>query len=1051
MRTEQIHSPSEAEHRQSKSDTSPIHLAGYELTTLLGSGGYGEVWKAIGPGGFPKAVKILFGQRDGDQAGAELKSLNRMRQLRHPFLLNIERVEVCDNRLIVVTELADRNLTQHFDACVRNGHRGIPRDELLAYLGEAADALDFMSEEHGLQHLDIKPDNLLLQGRHIKLGDFGLAKDISIANVSLINGFTPLYAAPEVFEGRPGRFSDQYSLAIVYQSMLTGNPPFNGRNAAQLTAQHLRSQPDLSPLAPPDRPVIARALSKTASARFPCCREFVSELKDRTRRAHASGFSTPSENAASAAAAPVNREPECSPMPADAESSKPFRPAATEIERNILHPTLVIGVGGLAGEVLRQVKGQWNGLSKNRVPAWQVLAVDTDSQSLRSIKGLNSGQQLTDVEALPIALRSSQGYRDARNMDMSWLSRRWLFNIPRSGQVENMRPLARLAVQDHLEALKGRIRDRLSATIEADAVLQSAAAVGAPFADKQVDVVVVAGISGGTGSGAVVDVGLIVRQVAAEFPGINVVVNSVLLHSTSRQQRVDGIQVANTMACLKELRLQSIDGMGIPKGFTREAAEFRPFDRTWLFHGGDRLSDSEYSQFKVGVARFLVNTTASAAATCWREGNAATETTPDEPVLRLAGMATVDSEVYSLAEAEAASLAGAVVNRWLDTSSEQGNSDKLSVECTRELLTSLNLTATTFPGKVLQELRGESGQRIEEVVADVLGQLKEAAGRATCVKVASMAFENNESGASLHLKQMEDQLRRRLNREGEASQSKIRSLLFDLMEAGGAGQIQIAVEVGQSELTAAQDRCRELSREIDLAFQALTSGPDGSGPASPGSDVAQEFCRQYAVLTGSRVIYQVFEDAVGQMLESLGQVAESTRSVLETIVQTRQLLSETYELHEGIPAPVVGAFQSHLSGDEEMRLRNVARRGGDLRTFASRLLDCATGFLLAAGGKESSQDATFPAAAWPGIQGVGGDHRIIAWVNQGGDLERWRSRLIGEFGDCVAVFPTSSSVVSALCETQNVETARLLKFLQTENPSAWELAGRVHTRVDVQW
>ena len=49
-------------------------IAGYELQDCIGVGGYGEVWRAIGPGGFPKAVKILFGKVDGPQAETEMKS-----------------------------------------------------------------------------------------------------------------------------------------------------------------------------------------------------------------------------------------------------------------------------------------------------------------------------------------------------------------------------------------------------------------------------------------------------------------------------------------------------------------------------------------------------------------------------------------------------------------------------------------------------------------------------------------------------------------------------------------------------------------------------------------------------------------------------------------------------------------------------------------------------------------------------------------------------------------------------------------------------------------
>ena len=115
-------------------------IAGYHLVERIGVGGFGEVWRAIGPGGFQKAVKILFGNLSGPQAETELKSLNRIRDLRHPFLLSIERVEVVDGRAIVVTELADRSLDQRFRELANSGQRGVPRDELLRYLRDAADA-----------------------------------------------------------------------------------------------------------------------------------------------------------------------------------------------------------------------------------------------------------------------------------------------------------------------------------------------------------------------------------------------------------------------------------------------------------------------------------------------------------------------------------------------------------------------------------------------------------------------------------------------------------------------------------------------------------------------------------------------------------------------------------------------------------------------------------------------------------------------------------------------------------------------------------------------
>src|SRR5690606_31217011 len=107
----------------------------------------------------------------------------------------------------------------------QQGQPGIPRAELLELLRDAADALDFLSAS-GLQHLDVKPENLLMVGGRVKVADFGLVQDIQDRTCSMMAGMTPVYAPPEIFDGRPNARSDQYSLAIVYQEMLTGALPF---------------------------------------------------------------------------------------------------------------------------------------------------------------------------------------------------------------------------------------------------------------------------------------------------------------------------------------------------------------------------------------------------------------------------------------------------------------------------------------------------------------------------------------------------------------------------------------------------------------------------------------------------------------------------------------------------------------------------------------------------------------------------------------------------------------------------------------------------------
>lgn len=258
-------------------------LPGYKLLERLGRGGFGEVWKVEAPGGLHKAMKFVFGDLDsadddGKPAEQELKALNRVKSIRHPYILSLERFDIIDGQLIIVMELADRNLWDRFRECRAVGLAGIPRDELLRYLYEAAEALDLMNNQYQIQHLDIKPQNIFLLYNHVKVADFGLAKDFEGARGTMTGGVTPVYAAPETFEGYLSRFTDQYSLAIVFQELLTGTRPFVGSNTKQLLLQHLNSPPELSAVPEADRPILERGLAKNPNDRWPSCSEMIRAL-----------------------------------------------------------------------------------------------------------------------------------------------------------------------------------------------------------------------------------------------------------------------------------------------------------------------------------------------------------------------------------------------------------------------------------------------------------------------------------------------------------------------------------------------------------------------------------------------------------------------------------------------------------------------------------------------------------------------------------------------------------------------------------------------------
>ena len=161
------------------------------------------------------------------------------------------------------------------------GGIGIPREELLRYLLDAAEALDFITSRFRLQHLDVKPSNLFLMGDRLKVGDFGLVREVCHHTGASTGGLSPAYAPPESFTGEVSFYSDQYSLAIVYQEMLTGTRPFRGRTVLQLSDQHLHGRPNLASLSSGEQSVIGRALSKNPNDRFPACGEMVRALLER--------------------------------------------------------------------------------------------------------------------------------------------------------------------------------------------------------------------------------------------------------------------------------------------------------------------------------------------------------------------------------------------------------------------------------------------------------------------------------------------------------------------------------------------------------------------------------------------------------------------------------------------------------------------------------------------------------------------------------------------------------------------------------------------------
>lgn len=608
-------------------------IPGYVLQEQLGSGGFGEVWKVTAPGGLSKAAKFVFGQVDDQWADEELKALDLVKNLNHPFLLSVERIEIVQGHLVMVTELADSNLRRQFEGYQLSGRPGIPREELVGYLVEMAEALDFLQENYSLAHLDVKPENMLLVGRHAKLADFGLLKKLEETDASSIGALTPKYASPEAFEGNPGRRSDQYSLALVYHELVTGRFPFSVAGSASLASQHLHAKPDLEGLTPSEQFAVGKALSKDPSDRFASCSEFMARLQRRTGRSMFLGTQGNDELPSHVAPPPAAPElPLASPetptachdghtvqvdirsMYHDGQTAEVAMPEAHCLPSPPMadtpvayRPALFIGIGGTGGRIL----GRLRGLLRDRfpdaeaIPSLQFLYLDTDAHAINAVLNAPEDEGLHADEIVHLPLRSPSDYRSRPLGGYQSISRRWLYNIPRSLRTEGIRPLGRIAFLDHVTSILNQLRTTLFAATSQDATEATGKETGLPFHVGDPRVFLVTSISGGTGSGMIIDVAYAVRQLLAESGFTDEHMSGFLTYTGTAYRRSSCLEAANAYATLDEMRFFSLRQNDYPGEQACGLAGFRenrcPLTDTYFVE----MQEERYDEQVREVAKYL--------------------------------------------------------------------------------------------------------------------------------------------------------------------------------------------------------------------------------------------------------------------------------------------------------------------------------------------------------------------------------------------------------------------------------------------------------------
>ena len=275
-------------------------LGPYEISSPLGAGGMGEVYRARDTRlERTVALKVLpahFASSPERRQRFE-REARAIASLNHPHICVLHDVGQQDGVDFLVMEylegetLADR---------LKKG--ALPIDQVLRYASEIAEALD-RAHRHGIVHRDLKPGNVMLTKSGAKLLDFGLAKlrapetPVSAASQlsALATGDKPLtaegslvgtfqYMAPEQLEGKePDARTDIFAFGALLHEMATGQRAFRGKSQASLIAAILASDPTpisrLQPLTPPalDR-VVATCLAKDPDERWQSAHDLWQEL-----------------------------------------------------------------------------------------------------------------------------------------------------------------------------------------------------------------------------------------------------------------------------------------------------------------------------------------------------------------------------------------------------------------------------------------------------------------------------------------------------------------------------------------------------------------------------------------------------------------------------------------------------------------------------------------------------------------------------------------------------------------------------------------------------
>ncbi len=264
-------------------------IGNYRIVQIVSSGAFGSVYLAEHTilTGRIVAIKLLHSALAGSQ-NAELdrflQEARLLEKLRHPYILatldaGVYEISPDGSIPYIMTEYAPNGSLR--DRIRRQYPDLLPLSEVLTILSQIGKGLQYIHQQK-IIHRDLKPENILFNAdEEALLADFGIAIIADIEPDEHTMG-TFAYMAPEQFQGKSSRKSDQYSLGCIAYELVTGHVPFSG-SVEQVRYKHLYELPIAPRQFNPQLPVyieqaILKAMAKNPEDRHRNVAAFISAL-----------------------------------------------------------------------------------------------------------------------------------------------------------------------------------------------------------------------------------------------------------------------------------------------------------------------------------------------------------------------------------------------------------------------------------------------------------------------------------------------------------------------------------------------------------------------------------------------------------------------------------------------------------------------------------------------------------------------------------------------------------------------------------------------------